>query len=72
MKGMNRKQAVKYAMNSMSMEGFKYTEKEKILWEKVAAGELPLSTVDKVADAFDQAMRSRFPEKYATEDEADA
>lgn len=35
--------AVAYALHSMEMEGFAYTEAEKRLWGRIAAGELPLS-----------------------------
>lgn len=62
---MDRKQSVKYAIGTMEMEGHKYTQEEKAMWNKIAAGELPLSTAKDQAEAFDRVMRSQFPEKYA-------
>jgi len=66
---MDRKDSVKYAMHSMEIEGFKFTPEEKVMWEKIAAGELPRSEALKQAEAFDRLMRAKFPEKYVRGDE---
>lgn len=65
---MPRRNSVRYAINSMEMEGFAFTPDEKIMWEKIAAGELPLSAAGEDAVEFDRIMRKRFPEKYDTGD----
>lgn len=66
---LDRNQSVKYAINSMEMEGFKFTPEEKAMWDKIAAGELPLSAAKEAAAEFDRQMRERFPEKYSRGDE---
>lgn len=64
-----RTESVKYAINSMEMEGFKYTPAEKMMWKKIADGKLPLSAAYDDAQAFDKAMRDKYPDKYGGDDE---
>jgi len=66
---MDRKQSVKYALNTMEMEGFKFTVEEKAMWDKIATGELPLSAAEKDAAEFDRIMREKYPEKFGNGDE---
>ncbi len=61
---MERKDIVKYGLHSMELEGFQFTAEEKVMWDKIAAGELPLSADKEDATEFDRLMRECFPEKY--------
>jgi len=61
---MNKSDSVRYAMHSMELEGFIFTEEDKIMWEKVAKGELSTEDVRKKADEFIKLTREKFPEKF--------
>lgn len=56
---MERDQAIKYALNSMRMEGFEFTQQEKEMWEKISKGELPLEAARKDAENFHRQISER-------------
>lgn len=57
-------QAVKYAINTMEMEGFTFTEEEKKMWKAIGEGKLPLSAADDYAKKLERIFREKFPEKF--------
>lgn len=63
---MNRANAVKYALNSMEMEGFHFTDDEKNMWQDIATGKLPLSAAKERAQELHRIMRAKFPEKFGS------
>lgn len=58
------KEAVGYALASMRMEGYAYSNQEKVMWAKIASGELPLDAARQDAAEFDRRMRGLYPEKF--------
>ena len=61
---MNKPQSVKYALHSMELEGFKFTDEEKAMWNKIGKGELPLEAAREDAREFDRQMRAKYPERF--------
>lgn len=66
---MSLEKAVNYAINSMEMEGYKFTPQELEMWDKIKKGELPLEYVWEDAANFERLMREKHPELFADREE---
>lgn len=64
---MTRKQSVKYAMHSMELEGFVYTEEEKALFDRLANGEIEPEDIRKFAAEKLAKLRKEKPEAFVEE-----
>lgn len=61
---MDKQQSVNYALHSMELEGFIFTDDEKKMWAKITNGELPVEAAREDAREFDRQMRVKYPKLY--------
>ena len=59
-----RKKAVEYALQTHRLEGFNYTAQEKVMWNKIANGELALSAAFEDAEDYIRQLREKHPEVF--------
>lgn len=64
---MDRAQAVKESMASLRMEGFVFTDEEKILAQKFAKGEISHADVKAFADSKLKQWQKENPESFVKE-----
>lgn len=64
---LSRKESVKYAMHSMELEGYVYTEAEKELFDRLAKGEIEPEDIRKFADEELARLKREKPEVFVKE-----